>query len=144
MPRRKKVLGVSEEDLRAVDDFLAKESELLWKKDVNGLLALYAEDTVLLPPDMDAVQGREAIKRLYEHWFSVYGDIEQKATALDVVGMGDALAVRYTYIFKDQRKGQKATESRGRGVALFKRTSEGWKILWDVWNYPPPLKQGSA
>lgn len=127
----------SDEDIKAVEDFLAKESEFLGKKDLDDLSALYTEDAVMLPPYSEAVQGREAIKRFREHQFSVFDRMEQKAEALEVVGMGDVVAIRYTYTFRGQQKGQAATESRGRGVALFKRTFEGMKLHWDVWNNPP-------
>lgn len=140
MSRRKKALGASEEDLRAIDDFLKKEGDLLRRKDINGIPALYTEDAIFLPPNEDIIQGREAIKNSREQLFSVFDELELKATALEVVGMSDAVALRYTYVFKGQRKGQKATERKGRGVALFKRTPEGLELKWDIWNNPPPPK----
>jgi len=129
--------AVSDDDIRAIEVFLAKESEFLKKKDLDGISALYMEDAVLLPPYSDTIQGREAVKRFREHQFSVFDNIEQKAEALEVVGIGGVVAIRYTYVFSGQQKGQAAIESRGRGVALFKRTSEGMKLYWDIWNNPP-------
>jgi ketosteroid isomerase-like protein len=74
----------------------------------------------------------------------MYEDMELKTTIVDVTGMGDVAAVWYAIVLRVQRKGQEATESRGRGIVTFKRTPEGWKMHWDIWNHPSPPKQGSA
>jgi uncharacterized protein (TIGR02246 family) len=40
------------------------------QKDVEGVLTLYADDAIVLPPGRDAVRGREAIREFYKGYYS--------------------------------------------------------------------------
>ncbi len=60
------MLGISEENLKAIADVLVKEIEFRKMKDVAGMLSLYTEDAVFIPPNEDPLKGREAFKRLFE------------------------------------------------------------------------------
>jgi len=138
---KKRTFRVSEADARAIDECLEKEGQYAHNKDLDGLMSLYTEDALFIPPDSDLVVGKKAIRHLFEAWFStIEGEIEWKAKAEEIIGVGEYLAIRYTctqtYVFKDKRKGQGPRTGKPRGVALYRHTEDGWKLYWDVWNYP--------
>jgi uncharacterized protein (TIGR02246 family) len=127
---------MKEEDLEAIADVLDKEILFRKTKDVAGMLSLFTEDAVFIPPNEDPIKGRKALKRVFENWFSTFEDMELKTLIVDVTGMGDVAAVWYAIVLRTKRKGQEATETRGRGIVIFKRTRDGWKMHWDIWNPP--------
>jgi uncharacterized protein (TIGR02246 family) len=128
------------EDREAIADVL--EKEILYRKtqDVEGLLALFTEDAVFIPPNEDPLKGKASLRRVFEKLFSTYEDMVLKTKIVDIVGMGDAAAVWYEIVLKLKERGNEATEHRGRGVVVFKKTGEGWKMHWDIWNTPAPIQ----
>ena len=96
MVDKKKTFGVSEEDARAIDECLEKEGQYAHERDLDGLMSLYTEDALFIPPDADLITGKAAIRHLFEEWFStIEGEILWKAKAEEIIGVGDYLAVRY-------------------------------------------------
>ena len=134
------MLRMSEEARKAIVSVLAKFSQLIRKGDAAGLTALYEEDAIIFPPNMDMIQGGKAIKELWEMAFTEMGLKEADYTTVGVVGTGDTVASMGRYVAKTQLKGQKAMEDKGKYILLWKRTPKGWKIHWDISNssLPPP------
>ena len=126
------------EDREAIADVLEKEMLYRKSQDVEGMLSLFTEDAVFIPPNEDPLKGKPSLRRVFEKWFSTYEDMVLKTKIVDIVGMGDAAAVWYEIVLKLKEKGKEVTEYRGRGVVVFKKTGEGWKMHWDIWNSPAP------
>ena len=127
-----------ETDLKAIAEVLEKEIIFRRTKNVEGLLSLFTEDAVFIPPNEDPLKGKAALKRLFEKWFSTYEEMELKTRIVDVTGMGDAAAVWYEIVLRVKLAGEESIERRSRGIVVFKKTLEGWKMHWDIWNPPAP------
>jgi uncharacterized protein (TIGR02246 family) len=96
--------------------------------DSDGLAASYTQDGELLEPGMEALSGREAIKK----FLASFGDVRiewasMTSGAIDV--WGDAAVQRGSYAQRVTLPGKPAEEHRGRYVAQWSRQASGkWLI----------------
>ena len=131
---------MSEETKKGIVGVLTRMSELVRKGDVAALAACYSEDTIVMPQNTDLIQGRKALNEFWEIGFKMMGYKDIEFTTVDVVSLGDYATEWGRYSFKAQPKGQKPMEDKGKYITMWKRTSQGWKIHWDIFNssLPPP------
>jgi len=131
---------MSEEARKGIVSVLKRMSELVRKGDVAALAACYSEDTIVMPPNTDLIQGRKAVNEFWEVGFKMMGYKNIEFTTVDVVSLGDYATEWGRYSFKAQPKGQKPMEDKGKYITMWKRTPQGWKIHWDIFNsnLPPP------
>lgn len=108
--------------------------------DAKELGASYTEDACVLPPNSDIMKGRKAVGEFWGGAISALGlkDIELKT--LEVVGEGDTVTEMGRYRLKIEPKGQKPIEDMGKYVVLWKKTEQGWKLHWDIWNTSLPAQ----
>jgi len=130
---------VIKEDREAITKVLEDEIRYRKTQDVEGMLSLFTEDAVFIPPNEDPLKGKASLRQVFEKWFSTYEDMVLRTKIVDIVGMGDAAAVWYEIVLGLKEKGKEVAEYRGRGVVVFKKTGEGWKMHWDIWNSPAPM-----
>jgi len=96
--------------------------------DADALAALYADDAVLLPPDHEPIQGREAIGAFWRQGT----DEGLKVTTLTVEVDGNLgyLVGRYNLPATDEEPADS-----GKYVMCLKRQRDGsWKLTADIWN----------
>lgn len=131
---------MSEEARKAIASILKRMSELFRKGDAAALAAYYSEDTIVMYPNMDLVRGRKAVNESLEAGFKMLGYKEMEFTTVDVVSLGDYATEWGRYSYTAQPKGQKPIEDKGKYITMWKRTPQGWKIHWDIFNssLPPP------
>jgi len=102
---------------------------------VDGVVAVWAEDGVLMPPGHPSVHGRDALERYFSRLFS-----ERRFTftftSSHIVVDGDIAIERVEYTASAwPREGGPAVEDHGKGVHVFRRQADGtWKLLQDIWN----------
>jgi ketosteroid isomerase-like protein len=126
-----KTLNLSNEDIHTLEYALANENELIIKKDVEGLLDLYAEDATILTGS-DLAQGKESIRESIVKWFSLYDSWSLNRKALEVIGMGDMVAESGILCGRVFRRGLEASDLKGKYVLLWRRMFGEWKLLWEV------------
>jgi len=97
--------------------------------DTDLLISLYTDDPVLMPQDQPAVQGKDAIRALYEQVFRVYR-IESDSTLMEVETSGDWGYFWSSYQLRATPKaGGHAVTSAGKSVFIVRRAPGGpWKI----------------
>jgi uncharacterized protein (TIGR02246 family) len=96
--------------------------------DAEALAALYADDAVLLPPDHEPIQGREAIGAFWRQGT----DEGLQVTTLTVEVEGDLgyLVGRYNLPATDEEPADS-----GKYVMCLRRQRDGsWKLTADIWN----------
>lgn len=96
----------------------------------------YAPDAVELPPNLPAVQGREAIAK----YLGSFPHISSfSTTTIDFTGAGD-LAYQYgTYHMVMEGPGGSMTDD-GKFIEIWQRQFDGsWKVAYDVFNSDAPL-----
>lgn len=108
--------------------------------DVDGILAVLADDASLLPPGGPMVSGEPAIRPLWAQF------VENPGFALDVelhrVEMSRAGDLAYsvgTYeVTVHDANGRPVTE-RGKGVEIWRKGPDGvWRHVVDIWNPDAP------
>ncbi len=96
--------------------------------DVKALAALYADDAMLLPPDREPIQGREAIGTFWSQ--GTDQGLEVTTLAIEVDGDLGYLVGRYNLPATDEEPADS-----GKYVMCLKRQRDGsWKLTADIWN----------
>lgn len=99
--------------------------------DASDLAALYAKDTVLLPPDSDPVEGRQAIEGFWRRFISENRGVSANFSIREILVMGDMAVEVGTYVSTgpdDELVGG------GKYLLVWKKMDTGWKISYDIFN----------
>ena len=117
-------------EMRAVVDSFG---EAVMAQDWPKVVAYYTEDGILLPPNGPAVQGRDAMRRLFESWPKL---ISFKENILEIEGRRDVAYVRGTYEMALSPPGSKApVHDVGKSLAVWERQADGrWLVSRVMWN----------
>ncbi len=108
-------------------------------KDLERTLAYWTDDATLMPPDMPALKGRDAIRQYVAAGFQAPGfSVSWKAQEVDVAGDG-AIAYEIAsnqFTIADSRGAVHTTH--GKGVTVWRKDPDGvWRCVVDVWNTNP-------
>jgi uncharacterized protein (TIGR02246 family) len=96
--------------------------------DAEALTRLYTDDAVLLPPDHQPIQGRDAIADFWRQ--GTDPGLEVTTLRLEVDGDIGYLVGRYHLPPTDEEPADS-----GKYVMCLKRQSDGvWKLAADIWN----------
>jgi ketosteroid isomerase-like protein len=126
--------------LAAGDDGRIRAGTASWMSSFNsgnagGIVALYADNAVLMPPNAPSARGVAAIKDAItkEIAGAKKGGITLAlGTTADEVGIaGDMAWHSGTYVVKD--KGGKSVDA-GKFVEVWERKGGKWRIVRDIWN----------
>jgi len=108
------------------------------RADVDALVALYAPDVVVMPPDRPDLHGRAAVADWLREFFA-----EQRATQTlvndEVVVAGDWAFLRGHFeLTIAAREGGRPARVRGKHLVVWRRDSGGaWLAARDLWNLGP-------
>jgi len=121
---------------RLNDEYVAAENA----GDVDGIMMLYTDDAVLMPPNQPALIGKGAIRSHVQALFDMFS-LEEVLSPEEVVVTGDWAFVRATYtITVTPRAGGEQTQDNGKGIAIYKKGPDGsWKYARLVYNSDNPL-----
>jgi len=127
---------VDNEARKAIDANNRRFSEGFRKGDASITASIYAGDAVVFPPDAPMVEGKGAIE---EFWRTVMASGVQEAelTTIELSGSGDYAHERGTGILRVRPPGGTPAEQKIKFVVVWKRTADGWKNMWDIWNISP-------
>ncbi len=96
--------------------------------DSEALTALYAEDAVLLPPDHEPIQGREAIGAFWRQ--GTDAGLEVRMLRIEVDGSVGYLVGSYHLPATEEEPADS-----GKYVMCLRRQPDGaWKLTADIWN----------
>jgi len=131
-------------DTRAADETAIRSMNPNWFKfynagDVNGIVALYAEDAVLNAPGAPAARGHAEIRELLKK------DIAASATSgttlngntTTEVGVSGDLGWEWSTFTATDKSG--AIVDRGKYVTVYGRKNGKWLIIRDIWNSDGPI-----
>ena len=128
----------------AKDAILAAEAKYVQAynaKDAATLALIYSEDAAVLPTNDFRVDGRAAIRKLFQ------GGIDLGITALtlnaqEVQESGDWAYAVGVYTAKYPNKKRKMINVVGKYVEIWKKGADGqWYLHRDIWNDNPPKPQ---
>ena len=124
-----------------IDEGNAKFGEAFRQGDPGALAALYTEDSILLPPNMDMVQGKESVEGFWSGAMQM-GVKDAVLSTVNLVGMGDSVCEIGKYKLTIQPEGQEVFEDHGKYLVIWKQEAEGnWKLHIDIWNTSLPAQQ---
>ena len=133
---------MSGEVRKAIDEANASFGKCVRAGDAAAIAACYTEDACLLPPNSGMIRGRKSIE---EFWggaaISGLGLKDAILTTLELHGTGDIVTEVGEYLLKIQPQGQKQIEDKGKYIAVWKHTPQGWKLHRDIWNTSLPTQQ---
>jgi len=124
------------------DEGQIKAKEKAWHEafnagDAKALVALYAPDAMMLPPNAEPVKGRKSIEEFWAGSMEgVKGKLKiQEVGVLEVLVQGDlAYSLgRFTILDVDGK-----VVDRGKYVAIWKRADGQWRIYRDILNTSLP------
>jgi uncharacterized protein (TIGR02246 family) len=110
------------------------ESKLL-AGDAAGIAALYAEDAQLLPPNMEAVNGRASIQQFWQGAIDA-GMKHGKLELVELFGEGDTRTEVGRYVISDSNG---KTVETGKYTVIWKKVKGRWSLYRDMWNSSDPL-----
>jgi uncharacterized protein (TIGR02246 family) len=122
--------------LKAVDESFVQAFN---KKDVNGVLACYADDAVVMEPGPGMMaRGKEQIRKSFTEMFGTPGGMELRLDeahyrAVGNLGYGYIL---WTMTIKDEKG--KVTEMKGRASDVMEKRGGKWVLIVDHASVPLP------
>lgn len=123
----------SKEEIEKILSNIKNFSEFYMNLDYEGIANSYTLDGMILPPDADIIQGKEAIKK---RWTLPEGVSipHHKITPVEIIIKNDlAYDVGY-YEGRTKRRDGSEVSWRGKYVIIWKKIENDWKMYIDIWN----------
>ena len=128
----------TEEEKNAIEATLMNYEAALNASDLDGVLALYAEDGVFMPTEAPTAVGREQIRAAYEH---VFGAIK-----LDIAFSIDEIVLSGNFAFARTLSRGEVTliaedvtlPEENRELFVLKKTGDEWQIARYMFNKMSP------
>lgn len=109
--------------------------------DVARLVQLYSENSVSMPYNRPALEGRAAIERDFREFFDAYS-AQHKTTIVGLVVNGDWAIERGRYEFSAKPKAKDPPLSEtGKHIVVRRKVGGAWKVEWEIWNTDAPSPQ---
>jgi uncharacterized protein (TIGR02246 family) len=132
-------------DSRAADASAIQALDEQWsataeRNDLEGTVAFYADDAVLLPPNAQIAKDRKSIR---ESWAGLLGPntaVSWKVSKVEVAKSGELGYLYGTYSLSIQdAKGGSPVRDTGKLVEIWKKQADGkWKCIVDTYNSDLP------
>lgn len=112
--------------------------------DAGRAAAHFAEEGVLLPPHDGAKQGRGAVRRRLRGLFDAQ-DVTMQTLPEEAWAAGNRVVERGLLFLEIRSEGPdgrvRSGGDTGKYVMVARRTDEGWKIAWLIWNQDHPPRE---
>ncbi len=128
------------EDVRkAIENAKLKYVEGIRKGDAAAVAAMFTEDAILLPQNVEMIRGRKGIEKFYGA--AIQGGLKDNVFAtMEVSGSGDIIHEVGDIASIVNQKGQNF-EKKLKYVCIYKHDPSGWKVHRLIWNTnTPPQK----
>jgi ketosteroid isomerase-like protein len=109
--------------------------------DLDGLMTLYADDVVYMPPGQATIYGKAGIREIWASYFANFDTISLIST-IDAVAVSSELAFargHYQSSVRDKKDGAIYHEA-GTFAETNRRDGNGiWRVTNEIWNLDAPL-----
>ena len=130
-----------EAEAQALMDLSRQWSGYVASGDLESGMDFWADDAVMLPPDMPVLDGKDAIRDYVEAAADIPGfKISWEPASAHISRSGDmAYMIERNVTEVDGADGNKVI-TQGKVVTVWRKDSQGnWKNVVDMWNIAPPL-----
>jgi uncharacterized protein (TIGR02246 family) len=132
-------------DTRAADEAALRKLDEEWSnsvasRDAEKVIAYYADEAVVMPPNIPTLAGKDAIRTLWKSMLeSPLFSGGWKATKVEVAQSGDLAYVSGNYEFKEQDAGGNPITDKGKYLVVWKKQPDGnWKCVANMFNSDLP------
>ena len=105
-------------------------------KNVDQVLAIYAENSTFMPPNQPIIRGKDALRAFYDEQFKS-GATNLKLNVNEVSGHGPLAYQSGTYEM-DVKGTNGATRDRGKYLFVLRRMVDTWRYEYTMWNSDLP------
>jgi uncharacterized protein (TIGR02246 family) len=121
--------------IRALDEGWAAAAK---RRDLDGMLAIYAPDAQELLPQMAPLVGREAIRSFYEGLLNQFPRFAHhfEPEEITVAASGDLAVARGWYAFTPDTHSPKVVQ-RGKFIGVWCRNGDDWLLRYNIANPDP-------
>jgi ketosteroid isomerase-like protein len=108
-------------------------------EDIERIVSFWADDAIVIPPGLLPVTGKGAIRDYVSTSLSIPGfSIGWETSHFAVSEAGDmAYGVGTNRVTFPGESGELRT-AEGRAVTVWRKETDGWKCVVDIWNDAPP------
>jgi ketosteroid isomerase-like protein len=108
--------------------------------DVNAMMAHWADDPTVLPPNAPGVRGRDQVRVWAEAFQKRVRVTDARFTESEVIIGGDLATERLAFtMILEPAAGGTPMILTGKGVHVYRRQADGdWKLSVDIWNADNP------
>ena len=107
-----------------------------------GVLAVWSDDGVLMPPHHPSVRGRQEIERYFGRLFSVRR-FRFVFTSSHIEVCGDVAFERVEYeVAASATAVGPEVRDVGKGLHVYRRQEGAWRLAMDIWNSDNPAATG--
>jgi len=137
-------------DTRSADEATLRNLDADWSKaagakDLDKTASYYADDALVLPPNMPAINGKQQARAMWQGMFSVPGfGGGWKVTKVEVARSGELAYVTGTYELSETDAGGKPSTDKGKYLEVWKKQPDGnWKCAIDMFNSDLPSMEAA-
>ncbi len=107
--------------------------------DVAAVGSYYADDAVVLPPNMPIVNGKAGAQQTWLTMLVPDNSISWTTSTAVSAASGDMVVTQGTYTASFQGPDGKAVPETGKYLEVWKKQADGsWKVVRDIWNSDLP------
>ena len=141
-----KATPTAQPDTRIADQKAISDGEAAWvadwkARDLEKIVGYYADDAVLMEPDVPAIKGKDAIRAFTKQSLDDKNlAVTFTTTDVEVSKGGDLACSHGTYtVTLTDAKTRKPVKEIGKYVTVYRKTADGsWKAILDIGNVDAP------
>jgi ketosteroid isomerase-like protein len=132
-------------DTRAADEAALRDSDGQWaktaaSKDVEGTIAFYSDDALVLPPNAPLTSDKQAIRAVWTELLAPGTSLSWQANKIEVARSGDLGYVTGAYQASLKDAQGKPVSDQGKFLEVWKKQPDGkWKCIVDTYSSDLPL-----
>lgn len=112
-------------------------AEAAVRHDLDAIASVFASDAIIMPPDAEMVQGRDAI---LQHWKGAFdgglSGLEINPTSIEIIG---EVAIEIGHATLSMAPaGAAATVTNVKYVEIWKKVRGKWRVFRGMWNARSP------
>jgi ketosteroid isomerase-like protein len=129
---------LSEQDVAGIKALVEEWNEIVRAEDWDRELETLTDDVVFMPPDVPALEGKDAIKE----WLDGFPPIKAFNTVfVDAEGRDDFACARGKMTMTVEPESGKLLSMSCQWICSFRKQADGrWLCVWDTWNMDEPPK----
>ncbi len=132
-------------DTRSADEAAIRDADIAWSRafemrDLEAIVSYYADDVIVLPPNMPAVVGKQAARELNRSQLAMPGlSGKWQPEQVEVARSGDIGYSWGKYVLTTTGPSGSPANDRGKYVAIWRKQADGsWKVAVEALNSDLP------